>query len=420
MAKVKIFNNGLTLIVDEMQSYESVAFNMLVKTGSISENESNFGISHFIEHMLFKGTKTRSAFDIVSTLDSVGANVNAYTDKEETTFFTKSTAEHLETCTEILSDMLFNSVFEKKELMREKKVVLEEIKMFADDPYLRCENLADKTLYFGTPYGFDVAGTRKSVMALTKEKILKYMSEFYTPSNIILSFAGKINEEKAIELTNKYFLNNFKKTDFKIEPKIYQITKKISYLKSKKENEQAQVCIDFPGVYANDKNRHVLKVVETIFGQGMSSRLFQRIREKMGLVYSISCESNTNNAGGDVLIRFATSTINVPLALFAIAEEIKKAKSEGFLGEEFQSAKNNVISEIKLKFENTAFVSLKNAKSMASHQTVFTKAELIDFYQQISLDDVNNLMKQLFNKTCFCMCYVGSDLKINLKKHFKL
>lgn len=418
MAFYKQYDNGLRLIVDNMKNYESVAFHVLVKTGSVNEDNTNYGISHFIEHMLFKGTKTRSAYEIVNSLESIGANVNAYTDKTETCYYTKSTSEAVEKCVEVIADMLFNSSFDEKEMSREKKVVCEELSMYNDDAYSKAMMLSNKTFYHGTKFANDVGGTRKSVYGLNKKKILDYMKKYYVPNNIVISFAGNITEKKATKLVEKYFLNNFKNKGQQtvLEQNKPVLTKKTAT--AFKDNEQAHVCITFPALSRYDNRKYALQIFNLAFGIGMSSRLFQRIREVLGLVYSINVGSYLNEAGGDTTIHFATSTDNVPLALSSIKDEIDKVLENGITEKEFESCKTCFIANTKMKFESTSNVSLLNAKRIAYFGKLFSKKEEIQQIENITLQDVNNLIKEIFNYNNCTISYVGQNTRINLFKHF--
>ena len=418
MAVIKEYENGLKLVVEDMKNYESVAFHILVKTGSVNEVEGNYGISHFIEHMLFKGTKTRSAYEIVNSLEAIGANVNAYTDKTETCYYTKSTGDNVEKCVQVLSDMLFNSVFDAKEMAREKKVVCEEISMYNDDAFSQSVVLSNKIFYNGTKFAYDVAGSKQSVRSLTKDKILDYMNKFYVPENIVISFAGNITPKKAEKLVEKYILPNFKNKGkaTKIsssKPKILKTT-----AKAYKDNEQAQVCIAFPGLNREDERIYALKVFQIAFGGGMSSRLFQKIREMLGLVYTIYMSGYSNEAGGDTSIHFATTTKNVPLALKTIKEEIEKVKKEGLTEKEFLNSKNCYLSNTKISFENTSTVSLSNAKKVAYFNKAVCKKEVISKVEAVTFEEVNNLIKEIFNFDKCCITYVGRNTKIEPFKHF--
>lgn len=419
MVKTKIYKNGLKLVVDKMENYESVSFNMFVKVGSVGEWQGNYGIAHYIEHMLFKGTTTRSSLDISKQLDSLGANVNAYTDKEETCYYTKSTADNAEKCVEILSDMLFNSVFDKREMAREKKVVLEEIKMYLDDASSKSILLINQAFYDGNAFARDVAGNMQSVKGLTKQKIDEFMQKYYVPQNITLSFAGNIDFETAQKLVEKYYLPNFKHNGQEV---ITNITTKpgIKVLKAYKDNAQSQVCISFAGVNRNDKNMYTAKVLDVAFGLGMSSILFQLIREKLGLVYSIFSSTDVNSAGGDTTIRFATTTKNVPLALTAIANEIKNIKQNGISVEQFENAKNNLISTIKLRFETTSFVSLFNAKNMAFGNKVVTKEQYVKNIQNVKYNQILPYINSIFVADNFAISYVGNNTRLKLEKYFDI
>lgn len=424
--EIKTYKNGVTLAVTQMQGYESVAFNIYVKTGSENESEGFYGISHYIEHMLFKGTKKRNAYQIAKELDSLGANVNAYTDCEETTYFTKSTNENLEACVEILSDMFFNSTFDAKEMKREKKVVCEEIAMYNDDAYSKSELLVNAILYNGTNYAKDVAGTKQSVRAITKENIQKYMKKFYTPQNTIISFTGNVTLKQAEKLMEKYFLSVYgltlkdevKSSDF-VMPKLLKTKIETQTTKLYKDNEQANICISYKALTQYDEKKYALNVLSNALGRGMSSKLFQRIREKLGLVYNISSACSYNVAQGDVTIHFATSTKNAPLALKAIREEIDELIKSGLTENEFLDAKNNMLSTLKLSFENTSGINVSVCKNIKNYGRAITKEELLEKVSAVTLEDVNALFKEIFDTDKYCISYVGKNTRIDLLKNYQ-
>ena len=426
--EIKKYKNGITLAVTKMEGFDSVAFNIFVKTGSINEVKGNYGISHFIEHMLFKGTEKRSAYMISKQLDSLGANVNAYTDKEETTYFFKTSNDNLEKCVDILSDMFFHSVFDAKEMKREKRVVCEEISMYSDDAYSKSELLNDALIYNGTPYGFDVAGSKQSVLGLTKQKILNYMKKFYNPENVIVAFSGNVNMKQAEKLMEKYFLNEYglslndevkyEEKQEKLNPMKTIIDKRFN--KNYKNNEQSNVCISYKTFDEFDQRKHALSVLNIAFGFGMSSRLFQLIREKLGLVYNISTNVNLNQAGGNLTIHFATTTKNTALALKEIRKEIQNLVDNGFTMSEFEDSKNNLITSIKLAYESTSAMNLKVCKNLKDYGKVIQKEQMVENIQNVKYEDVNKLFKQLFNTEKYCITYVGNNTRINLNKNYSL
>lgn len=425
--EIKRYKNGITLAVTNMEGYESVAFNIFVNTGSVNETEGYYGISHYIEHMLFKGTEKRSAYQIAKELDSLGANVNAFTDCEETTYFTKSTNENLEACVEILADMFFNATFDKKEMAREKNVVCEEIAMYNDDAYSKSELLVNSLIYNGTGYARDVAGSKQSVKATTQQKIHDYMKKFYTPSNTIIAFCGNIKLKQAEKLMEKYFLSKYNLT-LKDEIPVVEVSKpKIQKpkiveqsIKQYKDNEQANICITYSGISQYDSDKYALNVLNNALGRGMSSKLFQRIREKLGLVYTIVSECSYNVAGGDVTIHFATSTKNAPLALSAIREEMALIVKEGLTESEFADAKNNLLSCLKLSYENTSSVNVGVCKNIRNYGRVVTKEENIENTKKVTLDNVNRVAKRLFDSENYCISYVGKNTRIDLLKNYSL
>lgn len=417
MIQTKVYPNGLKLVVSEMKGFESVSFNMFVKTGSINEKEGEYGISHFLEHMHFKGTKTRSSFEISKQFDALGANVNAYTSFEETDYYTKSASENAEKCVELMSDMLFNATFDKVEMERERQVVIEEIKMYDDDPQSRAEYLANKNFYAGTPFERDVAGTIASVKGLTQKKMFDYKDRFYTPQNITLSFAGKINFSTAQKYVEKYFLPFFKNSGKEVNNS-FKNAPKVAYAKSFKDNEQSQVLITFPGIYYNSKNKYVAKVFDIAFGHGMSSILFQSIREKLGLVYSISSMISQNSAGGDLTIALGTSNKNVKKALGAVMEQIRQISKNGISEEQFANAKANLINSIKLSFENTSYVSLFNAKLLSLSGKTMEQTEYVQNVEAVTFADVNKYAKSCFDKNHFVVSVVGKNKSLKLDECF--
>jgi predicted Zn-dependent peptidase len=201
----KKFDNGLRLIINKIDGLLSVSAGVLVKRGSCNESEDENGISHYIEHVMFKGTETRTAFDISDQIDRIGAQINAFTSKELTCYYTKSTKEHLSTSLEILSDIFFNSLFDEKELEKEKGVVIEEINMSEDTPEDICLDLLSKSYYGEKGFGQTILGPVKNIKRFNREKVLAYMDKYYTADNVVISLAGNVDVERAIEDVEKFF-----------------------------------------------------------------------------------------------------------------------------------------------------------------------------------------------------------------------
>jgi predicted Zn-dependent peptidase len=347
--------------------------------------------------------------------------VNAYTSKKETVYYTKSTKESLTECVDILSDMYFHSIFEGKEMAREKKVITEEIAMYHDNPAAVADELSSSTFYAGTPLEHDVAGTKTSVRNLTKEQVEKYMKEHYIPENVVLSFAGNINMKEAEALAENYFENRFTK---KGTPKLIKTPEVLTLPKTKfvrkfKDNEQAQIVISYPGINVYDTRYYVLTLLDCIWGNGMSSRLFQTIREKLGLVYSIYSASESSNYGGTLSIYLGTSVKNIKVAVSALKKAIDTILEEGVTQQELMDAKTNLINHLKLRYENTAYVSLYNAKMVSLFNYSIEKEKAIHLLEIVKKEEINELIEDIYGKDNYIICMVGKDMETDLLKEFQ-
>lgn len=420
MIKTKTLNSGVRLAVNEMKGFEGVSVKLFVFVGSSNEkNEKDHGISHLIEHMFFKGTKTRTSLDIVKEFDKYGIQTNAYTTKTNTCYFTYGTKDTVEKSVELLSDMFFNSTFDSEELIKEKQVVIEEINMYQDMPDSQCEILMDSIFYNGTTFAHDIAGTEESVSKISREQILDYFSKNYTPKNIILSLAGNISFEEAENLINKYFEKNFKqKESFVFNPVVtnYKIEKNQAVIY--KDTNQAQVKIAYKTTnnFSEDENRLNL-VISYMLGGGMSSRLFQEVREKLGLVYTIYSSNDVNYLSGMFNIGFGTNLKNLPLALKTIKKVIEEVKQNGFTEEELMQAKNMLISSIKLRSDSPSDSASNMALQLQNKNRIISKEDMIELYKNVTLKDVNKQLLNIFTDK-YCITMVSSKNNIDLIKSF--
>ena len=419
MIKTKKYKNGLKLVVEEMPNFETCSLYVMVKTGSVNETEGFYGISHFIEHMLFKGTKKRSCYQITKDFASIGASVNAYTSNDRTAYYTKCVGEQIDSCAEILSDMFFNSEFDEKEIKAEKKVVCEEIAMYSDNPNAVCETNLNKIFYNGTEYSRDVGSTQKNVKAITREKICEYIEKFYTPKNCVISLAGNITFEKADKIVKKYFLNNFTNSNFENLTKHTNPTLLKHQISAFKDNKQAVLAISYPALTGDHAKQYAIQLLNFAFGVGMSSRLFQKIREQLGLVYSIYSDFVNNDAFGDFSIFLSTTNKNVPLALFEINKEVKNVALNGITKEEFERAKVRCISTFKMGNENTSNVASYNAVRFLFYNKTRTKEEFIKNIYNVTIEEVNDLAKEIFLSERFAVSYVGPQKDLNLLEYYK-
>ncbi|MDD4275811.1 MAG: pitrilysin family protein [Clostridia bacterium] len=419
MKKVKLYDNGLKLVVVEKSQFETVAIAVSIETGSINETPKISGISHYIEHMMFKGTKKRTAQQIVAELDALSANVNAFTCETHTLYHTKSLSESAEKCLEILSDMYFNSQFLAEELVREREVILEEIARYKDIPEAVCEEGLIKIFYEGHPASNIVIGSKESLMEITRDDILKYVKDRYTAQNTIISFAGKIKFEDAEKLVQKYFVPNFSHKKIPVLP----LNKKemhlpvAKYFGKTKKIEQSHIAIAYPTVNIYSKDLQAVKIFSFIFGGGMSSRLFQEIREKRGLVYSIHSQNDSEKYGGILVAHFATRPQNAVKAMCAINDLTNELVKNGVKKEEFDSAVYNLISSIKMKQEVTIKLATSTAEELAVYGKVISPNALIKKYEKVTIADVNRVARKILLQKNICVSFVGPKSSGNLLKY---
>lgn len=413
----KILNSGARLSVAEMKGFEGVSCKLYVMIGSSNEcDEKNYGISHLIEHMFFKGTKTRTSLDISQEFDKYGIRTNAFTSKTNTCYYTYGTKNTVEKSIELLSDMLFNSTFDEVELEKEKQVVIEEINMYQDMPDALCDILLDDIFFKGTNYAHDIAGTEETVKNISREQILNYIKQNYKPTNIIISLAGNISFDEAEELVNKYFERNFlKQEDFVFAPvkSNYQIKNTQKTLV--KETNQAQVRIAYStnANTFNEKEKLIESFISNMLGGGMSSRLFQEVREKLGLVYSIFCNNDSTDLTGSFVIGFGTNLKNVSLALKTIKKVIDDVVLNGFTQEELNQTKTIFISSYKLRSDSPSSVASRMVIQLKTSNKLKTKEQKLKEYEDITLEEINEHTKKMFTKD-FCIAMVSSEDNIDL------
>ncbi|MFH1347977.1 MAG: pitrilysin family protein, partial [Candidatus Margulisiibacteriota bacterium] len=287
-SKKTVLKNGLRIITEKLQTVRSVAIGIMVGAGSGNETPEESGISHFIEHLTFKGTKKRTAFEIAHALDAVGGKMNAYTTKEYTVYYAMVLDKHLDTAIDVLCDMFMNSLFDPKAMEMEKGVILEEIKMYEDTPDELVHDLFAEKILHGHPIGKPTIGLNKTVKALNRENIQGYLQKWYSPQNTIISLAGAIPPRVSEKL--KSYLGSWQGKERIPPPTIPEITGSINL--RKKKTEQVHICLGVKGVSQVDEERYPYALLDNILGGSMSSRLFQEVREKRGLAYSIFSTSS--------------------------------------------------------------------------------------------------------------------------------
>lgn len=416
MAELIKYDNGLRLIVENIPFVRSVAAGIWVGTGSAMETKEINGISHFIEHVMFKGTDKLSPFDIANAFESKGASVNAFTSKEATCYYFKSIDAYTESCFETLSDIFFNSVFSQKELDSERKVVIEEINMEEDSPEDICYDLLAKALYGEQPIGMPVLGSRANVERFNKPDILQYLDNQYCSDAIVISFAGKISAEEADRMVRKYvlpFVNAKKQKNVSLKS-VTDVQVK-TYIK---DFTQTNLMLGYPSISARDKSSMAQSVLNIILGGCMGSRLFQHIREKKGLAYSVYSSPSRQNNCGSFNIALNINAENTEKALGGVFEEIELITRDGITEAELCMAKAQLKSTMIFGQENAQAIMMSLGKSLLSADEIFDSDEKLREIEAISILDVNKMAKQIFSSAP-ALAYVGVDSGVDFDKFIR-
>lgn len=386
--------NGVRIVLEEMPILRSVAIGIWVKNGSRHESPELNGISHFIEHMLFKGTKTRSAREIAESFDSIGGQVNAFTSKEYTCYYAKVLDTHASYALEVLSDMFFNSVYDERELEKEKSVVLEEIKMYEDTPDDIVHDLLSKAIYANHPLGYPILGTEKTLKSFTDDMLKQYVHHTYTPDNVVISVAGNVSESFIEEIENIFgSYEGGKHEENKSKPVFNK-----NWLTRKKDTEQVHLCLGFEGLSVGSEDIYDLIIANNILGGSMSSRLFQEVREQRGLAYSVYSYHSSYEDSGIVAIYGGTGADQLDLLFDTIQQTLETYVEEGVTDKELKNTKEQLKGNLMLGLEGTNSRMSRNGKNellLGKHRTPDEIIELID---AITKEDVNRMAERIFTK----------------------
>ena len=404
MAYLKTFESGLRLVVAKIQGLYSVTMGIMVGAGSVNESAENNGISHFIEHTTFKGTNKRTSFEVSDDAEFIGAKINAFTSKDATAYYIKSTADKVENSFEILSDIFVNATYDQKELEREKGVVCEEISMVDDTPDEICLDLLSEAFFGKTGYGKTILGSKENVNSFTREDILNYRNACYTAENTVVVFAGNVDEKLAEKLTEEYIegkLPQKGKCEVKKSEHIF------GSLSAKKDIEQAHFALAFKGVKFGDEKQDYLTLASTVLGGGMSSRLFQRIREELGLCYTVFAYPSYYKDTGSLVIYAGVNPSTTKQAYEAVMEVIEKFAREGITEKEFTRAKNQILSSHVMSQESTASLMTAHAKYLLETGKLYDYNEAIKKLENIRYEAVNKFIMEELDFTNFASAIVS-------------
>lgn len=412
MVKSTTLQNGVRVVVKSMEGLLSVTMGILVGTGAAYETEKEDGISHFIEHMQFKGTDTRTAFEISDAFDALGAQVNAFTGKDVTCYYAKSTSDHAGEAFTLLADLFLNSTFPEEEMEREKGVVVEEINMDEDTPDDLCLDLLSRASFGSENYGRNILGPAKNVKGFTREDLFAYKNERYCPQNIVISFAGNIGIDEAEELAIRYFGGMECKNFVQREKKVVWHGEN---LYRKKSIEQAHFAFGFPTVERDHKDVAATQVLNAVLGGGMSSRLFKRVREELGLAYSVYSYTSHYTETGLFTVYAGVNPKKAEEAAKAVKEVICAFAQEGMTEEEFRRGKEQLRSGNIYAQENTASQMLLYGKQMLYKNEIYDFEKRMAEIASVTQEDIRRVIKTNFDFSRVACASVG-----NLKKAITL
>ena len=394
----------MTIVTESIPYVRSVTLGFWLKVGSRHEGASQYGMSHMIEHMMFKGTGRRTARQIAETIDATGGQLNAFTDKEHTCYYGKVPDQHLALLIDVLADMLQNSTFDSGELEKEKCVVLEEIRMYEDSPDDLVHEAIAERLLCPHPLGRGVLGTPSSVQSFQREDLLDYLTKQYVPPSMIISAVGNISHQQVVDAIEGHF-SGYKGVS--PAPQTAPVPNGQGDFVRMKDIEQVHLCLGVPGLSRKDEDRYVLHVLDTALGGGMSSRLFQSLREEKGLVYSTysyhSCYEDLGLAG----IYAGTSPDNAASVTDLIKLECQRMAGKGLTPDELNRAKEQMKGSMLLSLENMATRMSRLAKAELYDEGLLSPEEIVAKIDAVTGEDVQRVAERLFGNVTFSLALVG-------------
>ena len=412
-AAVTVLDNGITLLAEEIPTLRSVSMGLMCRVGSSSEDISEMGISHFIEHMTFKGTPKRTAAMIAQELDGVGGRLNAFTGKEFTVYYAIVQDKHIDVAADVLSDIFLNSNYNTKDMDVERHVILEEIKMYEDAPDDQIHDIFASAMLPGSGFGNSTIGTEDTVRSIDREKILRFRKKYYTPQNLVISVAGNIKPEEAKQLAAKAFSGY--SGDFKTPDEA--TTEPVACIKLKsKKTEQVHLVVGTKGISQTDPDRYAFSIFDNILGGSMSSRLFQEIREKRGLAYSVFSFNHSFKNAGLCGIYAGTRKENFEKTVELILKEVKKIKKDGITKEEFERAKEFIKGSLVLALESSNSRMNYMSKSYFYYNEILTIDEILSRIDSVKPEKIIEIAEKHYINRYLSLVVIGDFKELPIKK----
>ena len=435
MIHLHTLDNGIRIVTEPIENYRSAAFGLWIDAGSADETKENNGIAHVIEHMLFKGTKTKTARQLADEITSIGGNLDAYTTRDYTCFSAHTLAIHLHHAIDIIADMVKNSLILEEDLQKELGVILEEIDMYEDDPEELISDLMHQAVWRNQPMGFLISGKKEVVRKFTRRDVLNFMDEYYVGTHMVISVAGRFNEPEILDVIKKAFGSippvkgiasnvddeNTKESltvDFKAETKAAACAAPVYYQSKvfkQKQLEQMHLSLAFPCIPYDHKDQYVYHIVDSIIGSNQNSRLFQEIREDQGLTYAIYSYSSSFKKCGIFQIYAATN----PAQLFQVLNEIKgvfqRLIDHPVTEKELTLTKAQIETELMIAAESTQSRMESNGDALIYHSKIDTLDKILKDIDNISLEDVHQFIKSYILDVMPSICVVGDLTQVNIQ-----
>jgi len=418
LEKLIQYENGLKAVIDTVRGVKSVAAGIWVNVGSAKETPAQNGLSHFTEHVIFKGTDKLDGYGIADAFETLGAHVNAFTGKECTCYYVKSTDEYKKECFALLSHIFFDSVFNEEELDKERNVILEEINMVEDTPEDICYDLLASAFYGGSALGQTILGNPDNIKAFKQKDVIDFTNRFYCAQNVVISFAGNITPAQADKLIRQYILPKICVKNSGASP-VAALPVRRTHTQRIKDFEQSNIAIGFSSLPFNSAKNQVQNILNIILGGGMSSRLFQAIREKLGLAYSVYSAPSAFKNNGSFNIVLNISPENTQKALDALSQEIRKVLCGDITAKEIARAKTQIKSALVFARENVQSIMSVNGKLLTLCGELYDVDKRIAQIDAVTADDVNRFAAAIFKNANLATSYVGKPHTANFPDFFQ-
>ncbi|MDP3804846.1 MAG: pitrilysin family protein [Candidatus Omnitrophota bacterium] len=406
MHKVDQIDNGLKIVTERMSHMESVAIGIWIRAGGRYENESNSGISHMLEHLLFKGTLTRNMMTIKQEIEGRGGSFNGFTSEEHTCYLVKVLAKDAELGIDILSDMILNPKLAEEELKKEKSVIIEEINMYKDMPAHYVHEILAEMMWPGQPLGMPLAGTVESVGAIIRQDVVEYKDRYYNPKNMLVVSTGQIEEDALVGLSKKY-LSSAKGQSSPAFSKIRLDQKKPEFKLMSKDTEQTHVAL---GIHASDRfssDKHILSLINIILGANMSSRLFHTMRDEMALCYEISSSIRRYDDCGAFVVSAGVDESKLSKSLGIVMKELARMKKEPVGPEELRRAKEYYKGQLLFALEDTVSRMLWLGEKVISGEKDFSVKNILECIEKVTADDLMRVSKNMFRNESLNLSVIG-------------